>query len=252
MRIGAVKGYDEQTYGRRWGPYYDELYAEVDDSMVDLLARHAGTPPRALELAIGTGRIALPLAERGVAVSGIDVSEEMVARLRDKPGGEGVPVTIGDFADVDVEETFPLIFLAFNTIFALLTQEHQVECFENVAAHLEPGGRFIIDCFVPDVKRFDHHNSRIGVSSIDSVDEHTYEMTLYDPIEQRLSTHIVKRSADGESVVLPVEIRFAWPSELDLMAKLAGLELEDRFGWYDLRPFNERSSHHMSIYRKRE
>ncbi len=247
-----MKGYDEHTYGQRWGPYYDELYSEVDDSLVDLLARHAGTPPRALELAIGTGRIALPLAARGVAVSGIDVSEEMVAKLRAKPGGEDLPVTIGDFADVDIEETFPLIYLAFNTIFGLLTQERQVECFENVAGHLEPGGRFIIDCFVPDLKRFDHYNSRIGVSSIDSVDEHTYEMTIYDPVTQRLSSHVVKRSADGESVVLPVAIRFSWPSELDLMARLAGLELEDRFGWYDLRPFNERSTHHMSIYRKPE
>lgn len=248
----GVRGYDDKTYGRLWGPYYDDMYREVDDSMIDLLARHAGTPPRALELAIGTGRIALPLRERGVAVSGIDVSEEMVAKLRSKAGGEAIPVTMGDFADVDVDDTFPLIYLAFNTIFGLLTQDRQVQCFENVASHLEPGGRFIIDCFVPDVKRFDHYNSRIGVSSIDSVDEHTYEMTVYDPVSQRLSSHIVKRLSDGETVVLPVETRFAWPSELDLMARLAGLELEDRFGWYDLRSFNERSTQHMSIYRKPE
>jgi hypothetical protein len=125
-----------------------------------------------------------------------------------------------------------------------------VRCFQNVADHLEPGGRFIIDCFVPDVKRFDSYNTRMAVSSIGSVDEHTYEMTIYDPVNQRLSTHVVRRDSAGETVVLPVEVRFAWPSELDLMARLAGLELEDRFGWYDLRPFNERSSSHMSIYRR--
>lgn len=245
-----MEGYDERTYGQRWGPVYDDIYGDVEDAVVDLLARHAGEPPRALELAIGTGRIAIPLRERGVRVSGIDVSEEMVARLRAKPGGEAIPVSMGDFADVGVEETFPLIYLAFNTLFALLTQERQVECFRNVADHLEPGGRFIIDCFVPDVTRFDHYNSRLGVSRIDSVDEHMYEMTVYDPVKQRLSTHVVRRVADGDSVVLPVEVRFAWPSELDLMARLAGLLLEDRFGWYDLRPFTERSTSHMSIYRK--
>lgn len=247
-----MRGYDEATYGKLWGPFYDDLYGDVEDSVIDLLARHAGTPPRALELAIGTGRIAVPLRERGVEIVGIDASEEMVAKLREKPGGGTIPVVMGDFADVEVDDTFPLAYLAFNTIFALLTQERQIECFGNVAEHLEPGGRFIIDCFVPDLKRFDHHNTRLGVSSIDSVTEHTYEMTIYHPVEQRLDTHVVKRLDSGETVVLPVEVRFAWPSELDLMARLAGLELEDRFGWYDLRPFNERSSSHMSIYRKPE
>lgn len=247
-----MEGYDERTYGERWAPFYDDLYGDLEDSVVDLLARHAGNPPRALELGIGSGRIALPLRKKGVDVSGIDVSEEMVGLLKAKPGGEGIDVTMGDFAAVPVDDTFPLIYLAFNTIFGLLTQEAQVRCFQNVADHLEPGGRFIIDCFVPDLKRFDHHNTRVGVSSIPSADEHTVEMTIYEPVTQRLSTHIVKRLVDGQTVVLPVEIRFAWPAELDLMARLAGLELEDRFGWYDLRPFNERSTSHMSIYRKPE
>lgn len=245
-----MEGYDATTYGEIWGPYYDEIYSEIDDSMVDLLARHAGDPPRALELAIGTGRIALPLRKRGVEIVGIDASEEMVSQMRAKPGGEAIPVVMGDFGDVEVDDEFPLIYLVFNTIFGLLTQGRQVECFENVADHLEPGGRFIIDCFVPDVKRFDQYNTRMGVSSIKSVEEHMYEMTIYEPVDQRLSTHVVKRNADGQTVVLPVEIRFAWPSELDLMARLAGLELEDRFGWYDLRPFTEQSKAHMSIYKK--
>lgn len=245
-----MDGYDSQTYGQRWAPHYDELYSEVEDATIDLLARYAGEPPRALELAIGTGRIALPLRRRGVDVVGIDSSEEMVAKLRAKDGGEAIEVVMGDFGDVGIDAMFPLIYLAFNTIFGLLTQEDQIVCFRNVADHLEPGGCFVIDCFVPDVRRFDAHNTRMGVSSISTVDEHMYELTIYDQVSQRLSTHVVKRNADGTSAVLPVEIRFAWPSELDLMARLAGLELEDRFGWYDLRPFNERSSSHMSIYRK--
>jgi SAM-dependent methyltransferase len=245
-----MDGYDTGTYGRRWAPYYDEMYPDVDESVVDLLARHAGEPPRALELAVGSGRVAIPLQAKGVEVTGIDVSEEMVARLRAKPGGGTIDVAIGDFGRVEVDDTFPLIYLTFNTIFALLTQEEQIECFRNVAAHLEPGGRFILDCFVPDLGRFDSYNTRMAVSSIDSADEHTYEMTVYHPVEQRISSHIVRRSSGEETVVLPVEIRFAWPSELDLMARLAGLELEDRFGWYDLRPFNERSTSHMSIYSK--
>lgn len=245
-----MEGYDATTYGQTWGPYYDEIFSDVDDSMIDLLARHAGNPPRALELAIGTGRVALPLRDKGVEIVGIDASEEMVSRLRAKPGGEAVPVVMGDFGDVDVDDTFPLIYLVFNTIFGLLTQDRQVECFQKVADHLEPGGRFIIDCFVPDVNRFDQYNTRMGVSSIKSIHEHSYELTIYEPVNQRLSTHVVKRNADGKSVVLPIEVRFAWPSELDLMARLAGLELEDRFGWYDLRPFTEQSKFHMSIYRK--
>jgi len=247
-----MRGYDEMTYGARWAPYYDDIYSSADDSMIELLARHAGDPPRALELAIGSGRIAVPLREAGVSVTGIDASEEMVAKLRSKSGGEDIQVSIGDFAEVDVEDTFPLIYLTFNTIFGLLTQERQVECFQNVADHLEPGGRFVIDCFVPDVRRFDEYNTRMGVSTIGSVDEHMFEMSVYDPVNQIVNSHVVRRVEDGTSVVLPVRIRFAWPSELDLMARLAGLELEDRFGWYDLRPFNERSTSHMSIYHKPE
>ncbi len=247
-----MDGYDERTYGQKWAAYYDDVFSDVEESVIDLLFRHAGAPPRALELAIGSGRIALPLAERGVDIVGIDNSEAMVAKLRAKPGGEAIPVTMGDFADVEVEGTFPLVYLAFNTIFALQTQKRQVECFENVTDHLESGGRFIIDCFVPDVTRFDEYNTRMAVSTIDSVDGHSYEMSIYDPVEQRVSSHMGRRRSDGETVVLPVEIRFAWPSELDLMARVAGLELEDRFGWYDLRPFNARSTSHMSIYRKPE
>ena len=241
--------YEESTYGDMWAPIYDDVWAEFDESTIDFLEGYAGTPPRALELAIGSGRIALPLATRGVDVSGIDISERMVQKMRDKPGGGTIPVVMGDFADVEVDGTFPLIYLVFNTIFALLTQERQVECFRNVADHLEPGGRFVIECFVPNMKRFDDHNTRMAVSNIKSTSEHSYEMSIHKPDKQRISTHLVMRREDGEKV-LPVEIRYAWPSELDLMAQLAGLEREGRWGGFDMRPYTERSISHVTAYRK--
>lgn len=218
--------------------------------MIEFLAGYAGDPPRALELAIGTGRVALPLSAKGVEVSGVDISEEMVAKLRAKPGGSALRVTIGDMHDVDVDGSFPLIYLVFNTMFGLLSQERQVECFKNVADHLEPGGRFIIECFVPDMKRFNDQNTRMEVGSITSNEEHSWEMSIHHPVEQTIDIHIVRRKADGSEVVLPVGIRYAWPSELDLMAQIAGLEREERWGWYDLRPFTEQSTSHVTVYRR--
>ena len=153
-----MEGYDESTYGQRWSPYYDDIYDRVDDSLID---SHDVVGEQAEDAAWMS--------------SGSTHPRTWWARMRAKPGGEAIAVTIGDFANVGVAGTFPLIYLTFNTIFWLLTQERQIECFQNVAAHLEPGGRFIIDCFVPDVRRFDHNNTRIGVSSIDSVDQHSYE-----------------------------------------------------------------------------
>ena len=241
--------YQASTYGDMWAGQYDDFYADLDDSVVDFLASLAD-PPKALELAIGTGRIALPLMAKGVAVTGIDVSSEMVAKLKAKAGGEAIEVVMGDMAKVDVDDTFPLIYLAFNTIFALLTQETQVECFRNVSSHLEPGGQFVIDCFVPDVRRFDSDDTRMGVSSISSNSEHVYEMSIHNPQTQRITSHVVRRHASGVTDVLPIEIRYAWPSELDLMAQLGGLELEDRWGWYDRRRFTESSGQHVSVYRK--
>jgi SAM-dependent methyltransferase len=241
---------EEHTYGEVWAPHYDEIYSTADADAIDLLAGFAGDPPRVLELAIGTGRLALPLAERGVDVIGVDISPEMIARLRTKPGGDRIEIVVGDMVEVPVDGTFPLIFLAFNTLFALQSQERQLRCFGNVADHLEPGGRFVIDCFVPDMKRFDSNNTRMGVTSIDSVDEHSYELSVHDPVHQRIVTHQVRRRADGTSTILPVTARYAWPPELDLMAQLAGLELEERWGWYDRRPFTAVSGQHVSVYRK--
>ena len=246
-----MSDYGPTTYGEHWAAYYDDIFEESDESAIRLFAAYAGRPGRALELAIGTGRYAIPLHHAGVTVTGVDISEEMVAKLRAKEGGDSIEVVMGDFADVPVgERTFPLVYLTFNTIFALLTQQRQIECFSNVASALEPGGRFVLDCFVPDLGRFDQFNTRIGVSSISSPTTHAYEMSIHDPVNQRTSAHHMRRLDDGTTVVLPVEIRYCWPSELDLMARLAGLELEERWGWYDRRPFTEKSGQHVSVYRK--
>lgn len=246
----VMSDHDASDYGRFWASYYDDIF-EPDETAVRALAAYAGRPGTALELAIGTGRIGLPLHAIGVEVTGIDASEEMVARLRDKPGGEGIEVVIGDFADVEVgKRTWPLAYLTFNTLFALLTQERQIECFRNVATALQPGGRFVLDCFIPDLSRFDKFNTRMGVSSISSGQTHAYELSIHDPVEQRTSSHHVRRLEDGTAVVLPVEIRYCWPSEMDLMARLAGLEVEERWGWYDRRPFTAQSGQHVSVYRK--
>jgi ubiquinone/menaquinone biosynthesis C-methylase UbiE len=145
--------YKEETYGQRIAGVYDELYAGCDDATIETL-RELAEGGRALELGIGTGRIALPLQESGVSVAGIDASEAMVAQLRDKLGGECIPVTLGDFADLAVEGEYALISVLFNTFYALLTQEEQVRCFENVARHLSPRGRFVVEAFVPDLGRF--------------------------------------------------------------------------------------------------
>ena len=160
--------YGPQTYGDRIAEVYDEWYGDAGflekDASVELLAELAGDGP-VLELAIGTGRLALPLAEKGLEVHGIDASEAMVAKLREKPRGDSIPVTMGDFADVPVEGVFSLVFIAFNTLFALTTQEDQVRCFANAAAHLADGGVFLVEVFVPDLARFDR-NQRFQTNSV--------------------------------------------------------------------------------------
>ncbi len=241
--------YDLETYGNHWARFYDDLYVD-GEAEAEFLAPLAGRPPRALELAIGSGRIAVPLGLRGVEVTGIDISDDMIALLRAKHGGDEIRVIMGDFADVGVEGTFPLVYLSFNTLFALTTQERQIDCLTNVSRALEPGGRFVLDAFVPDVKRFDHFQTRMAVESISSTQAHAYELSIHDPVTQVVRSHHVRRFEDGSTVVLPVTIRYAWPAEMDLMARLAGLELEERLGWYDRRRFTEQSAQHVSVYRK--
>ncbi|HEV8682762.1 MAG TPA: class I SAM-dependent methyltransferase [Actinomycetota bacterium] len=245
---GEMKGYDAATYGERVADIYDELYEGMLDteSTVEFLADLAGNGP-VLELAIGTGRVALPLVTRGIEVHGIDASESMVNALRAKEGGERIPVTMGDFAEVGVEGRFSLIFVVFNTLFALTSQEEQVRCFRNVAEHLEEGGRFVVEVFVPNLARFDR-GQRVAADRVE-VDRVVLEASLHDPVGQRVVSQHVVIDESGNRMV-PVHIRYAWPSELDLMARLAGLNLKDRWGGWRGEFFTADSVRHISVYEK--
>ena len=241
-----MEGYEAETYGERIAERYDRLYADLDPTAaVETLADLAEGRGPVLELAIGTGRIALPLAERGVEVHGVDASEAMVARLRSKPGGDAISVTMGNFADVPVDGRYGVVFVAFNTFFGLTTQEEQVRCVENVAAHLADDGVFLLEVFVPDVARFDR-GQRVSAISVE-LDEVQLEATKYDPVAQRSSSQHVFLSPGGVELI-PVVIRFAWPAELDLMARVAGLRLHERWGGWDRRPFTADEEHHVSVY----
>jgi SAM-dependent methyltransferase len=234
------------TYGDRVARYYDELHGDRPDTdlAVDRLATLARSG-RVLELGIGTGRIALPLARRGLVVEGIDASEDMVARLRAKPGGDAIPVCVSDFADVAVDGKFSLVFIVFNTFFSLLTQDDQIRCFQNIADHLEPGGRFVIEAFVPDLARFDR-DQRVSVFRME-IDWVHLDATIHKRNEQQIEAMQMRIGADGIKLN-PVRARYAFPSELDLMARIAGLRLEARWGGWDRRPFAADSEQHVSVY----
>lgn len=241
-----MKGYDASTYGERIAEVYDEMYEDLfdRDEVVDVLADLAGGG-RALELAIGTGRIALPLAARGVEVHGIDASEAMVAKLRSKPGGDAIPVTIGDFAEAGVAGTFSLVYLVFNTLYALETQDDQVRCFANVARVLEPGGCFVVEAFFPDVARFDR-GQRVHATRV-QVDKVTLDVSVHDPVAQTVLTqHVV--IGQERTFLYPVALRYVWPPEMDLMARLAGLRLRSRWGSWKGQPFSGQTQKVVSIY----
>jgi SAM-dependent methyltransferase len=245
-----MDGYSSATYGDRIAPVYDDLYGRdaAFEAMIEFLTQ-LSAGGRVLELGIGTGRIALPLAARGVAVSGIDASPAMVDRLRAKPGAAGIDVTIGDFADVNVNGEFALAFAATNTFFALLSQEAQLRCLHNVAARLVPGGRFVVEAFTPDISRLEGPQSvSVGEVGIGSV---TLLVSKHDAADQRVDSARVVIGEDGIRVY-PVALRYAWPAELDAMAMVAGLALEHRWGDWDRSPFSSWSPKHVSIYRKTE
>jgi hypothetical protein len=240
---------DEGFFGERAASVYDERTAAmfepaVVQPVVELLASLAGQG-RALEFAIGTGRIALPLAERGVPVVGIDNSEAMVARLRAKPGGEDIDVAIGDFATTRVDGEFSLVYLVFNTIFNLVTQDAQVGCFQNAAAHLQSGGRFVIETGVPGLQSLPLGQTIVPFRA----DPHGVSFDVYDVVTQRFSSQHYVFAEDGVQAY-PVELRYAWPAELDLMARLAGLALQDRWAGWEREPFTNLSRAHVSVYEK--
>jgi SAM-dependent methyltransferase len=212
----------------------------VVDTLAELAAQGA-----ALEFGIGTGRIALPLAERGVRVAGIDSSDAMVARLRAKPGGGDIEVAIGDFATTRVDGEFSLVYLVFNTINNLVTQDAQVACFENAAAQLGGGGRFVIEVGVPDLQ-----NLPVGQTIIPfHAGPGGIGFDVYDVVTQRFSSQHYD-FIDGRVEAFPYEFRYVWPSELDLMARLAGMRLEHRWAGWRREPFTSLSRAHVSVYQK--
>jgi SAM-dependent methyltransferase len=199
----------------------------------------------ALELAIGTGRIALPLAAQGIRVDGIDLSTAMVAKLRSKPGGDELAVTIGDFADVPVEGKYRLIYVVYNTLFNLLTQDDQLRCFENVAAHLTDDGSFVVEARVPnDFYRLRNHQY-VDAESV-GVDKVRLDVARHDPVTQRLEENHVSLSREGIRLN-PIVMRYSWPSELDLMARIAGLRLQERWDDWKRRPFTS-TGNCVSVY----
>jgi SAM-dependent methyltransferase len=248
-----MKGYGPETFGERMADVYDTWYgtrlAEATtpqsvEALADLAA--GGT---ILELAIGTGRVALPLAARGLQVHGIDASEAMVSKLREKPGGDAIPVAIGDFADVEVEGAFDLVFLVFNTLFNLTSQDDQVRCFHNVARHLTTRGVFVVEAFVPNIAGFVDGQAVRAVHV--TTDSATFEASVHDPVAQTVQYQYIVITQDGVRLY-PVPMRYAWPSELDLMARLAGLELRERWGGWDRSPFTASSLGHVSVYERAE
>jgi SAM-dependent methyltransferase len=236
--------YDESTYGEQIAEVYDEWYSQIEEAALPLLVVLA-QGGRALELGIGTGRIALPLLERGVEVHGIDASPAMVARLREKTGGEKIPVSSGNFADMPVEGKFDLIYVLFNTFFGLLSQDEQVRCFENVARHLHPNGVFLIEAFVPDMGRYVDRQTLRVVDMSDG--KMRIDASLLDPLLQQVTSQQFFLSAE-EMRLYPVKLRYAWPSELDLMARLAGMRLSQRWGGWEKESFTASSGKHISIY----
>jgi SAM-dependent methyltransferase len=233
------------SFGRDSAEIYDDVPRGDEEAAVAFLERLAGDGP-ALELAIGTGRIALPLAARGVRVDGIDLSPDMVARLREKPGGEAIAVTMGDFAEVPVEGSYLLIYVVFNTLFNLLSQERQVRCFCNVAAHLAAGGAFVVEAFVPTFLTRLRDDQYVDAEAVE-VDSVWLDVGRHDPVAQRLDETHVHLTRDGVRLY-PIVTRYAWPSELDLMARIAGLGLKERWGGWGREPFTSTSTLHVSVY----
>jgi SAM-dependent methyltransferase len=239
----------EDYFGERGAARYDERYAHlatrsVLDPVVDFLVDVARGGP-ALELGVGTGRIAFPLASRGVRVHGIEQSEAMVARLRAKSRAERVDVTIGDFATTRVEGSFSVAYLVANTIMNLTTQDEQVNCFRNVASHLDPGGCFVIEVIVPDLRRlppteiyqaFDVSGTHLGFNE-------------YDVVRQGVISHHYWVE-DGKVEIFSPPFRYVWPSELDLMARLAGMRLRERWAGWKREPFTSESTKHISVWEK--
>ena len=242
-----MEGFETTTYGQHMAGAYDDYVRDKfdEEAEVELLAELAGGG-RVLELGVGTGRVAIPLSRLGLEVHGIEASPEMVEQLRAKPGGDGVGVTIGDFADVDVPGNFSLCLAVFSTLFMLRSQAEQLRCFANVAAHLEPGGAFVVEAFVPKFGGGDRQSLEVLRTDVDSV---LLEASRVDPVQQRVD---IQRIALGKGGVelYPSSVRYAYPAELDLMARLAGLRLRHRWAGWRRQELTADSVWNVSVYER--
>jgi SAM-dependent methyltransferase len=243
-----VDGYGPTSYGDAMADVYDDWYAELPQlaAAIERLVTLA-EGGAVLELGIGTGRLALPLAARGLRVVGVDASAAMIERLRAKPGGDAVEVTVGDMAAARPEGPFSLVFAAVNTFFGLDTERAQAECFASVAARLSAGGRLAIEAFVPDVG--DESVDRVAVRNL-AVDRVVLEVSRSDPAGQIAEGQYVELTERGGVRLRPWRIRWATPAQLDGYAGAAGLQLESRWSGWDCAPFTAESTHHVSVWRR--
>ncbi|GIF15629.1 class I SAM-dependent methyltransferase [Actinoplanes teichomyceticus] len=238
---------DPGLFGRQWAAHYDGPGLPDPGPAVEFLAGLAGDGP-VLELAIGTGRVALPLAARGVPVEGIEASPEMVELLRRKPGGDAIAVLVDDMADVAVRGPYPLVYLVFNTLFNLTVPGRQEECFHNVARVLAPGGRFVVEAFVPDPSDFDRDEQQVQVQQV-TEEAVTVRLHRYDRDAQTFLRQTVTFT-DGGVRLQPFGMRYQWPEQIDAMAAAAGLELQARYATWRRDPFGPDSGDHVSVYRR--
>lgn len=239
-----MENFREETYGQRIHQVYDAWYQDQPAAAVERLVELA-QDGRALELGIGTGRLALPLARRGVEVHGIDASQDMLNQLAAKEGAERITTIRGDFSQVQGEGKFDLIYVVFNTFYALITQDKQVDCFRRAARTLSPGGVFLIEAFVPDLTRFDR-GQRVSVTDLD-LDGARLDLSRHDPVRQQITSQHIVLCEDGLTLY-PIQLRYAWPSELDLMARLAGMKLQERWSTWRKDEFLAESKKHISLY----
>ncbi len=237
---------DPGLFGRLWAADYDAGTNPDPEPAADFLAEIGDGGP-ALELAIGTGRVALPLAARGLSVDGVEASPEMVAQLRAKPGGADIPVVIGDMADVPVAGQFRLVYLVFNTLFNLVDAKRQADCFRNVARVLTPRGAFVVEAFVPDPADFDR-DEQLQVRTV-TEDSVTMRVHRYNRDAQTFVRQTITFSNDGIRLK-PFAMRYLWPDQIDHLASLAGLRLTDRYADWHRNPYNDGSKTHISVYRR--
>lgn len=251
--MSLKKGYGPETFGELNAENYDaEHDPGTTEEAVAFIAELARTVPaeeraKLLELAIGTGRIALPLVAMGFEVEGVEASPLMVEKLREKPNGRDISVAIADMADFSLEKRFDHAFLVFNTLFNLTTQEAQKNCFKSVAQHLKPGGSFLVETFVPNISGFEN-GFKMNGRGVD-LNEAFFEIIKHDAVTQCFDFQRIRIDENGTRIK-PLIMRYAWPQEMDLMAELAGLKLTQRFGGWENEPFTNDSKMHVSVYRK--